>query len=198
VALEAWLTSSRLRAALLAGFALFGLSLLPFVVPILPVERVAAYQNFLGLTARATEHGMEVGRLSQLYADMFGWRDLAALVGRAYQSLPPAERTDAVFLANNFGQAAAVDVFGKPWGLPPSISTHNNYYLWGPRGHSGDVVIQIGGRREDLLKHYASVEAIGKTDNPWAAPQETGLTIWICRGRFTKLGDDWSKLKRYQ
>jgi len=111
--------------------------------------------------------------------------------------LSPEERADAVFFANNYGEAAAVDIFAKPWGLPPSTSAHNNYYLWGPRGHIGDVVIHLGGRREDLLKVYASVEAMGKTDNPWALPLETGQTIWICRGRFRKLEDDWSELKHY-
>lgn len=197
VALEAWLTSPRLRAALLVGVVLLGLPLLPFVVPVLPVGRVAAYQTFLGLTQEANEKGLAVGRLSQLYADMFGWRELAALVGGAYQSLSPEERADAVFFANNYGEAAAVDIFAKRWGLPPSISAHNNYYLWGPRGHIGSVVIHLGGSREELLKVYASVEAMGKTDNPWALPLETGQTIWICRGRFMKLDDDWSKLKRY-
>jgi hypothetical protein len=102
-----------------------------------------------------------------------------------------------VFFANNYGEAAAVDFFGKPWGLPPSIGAHNNYYLWGPRGHVGDVVIHLGGSREDLLKVYASVEAMGKTDNPWALPLETGQTIWICRGRFKRLDDDWPNLKPY-
>ena len=197
VALEAWLTSRRLRAALLVGVVLFGLPLLPFVVPLLPIERFAAYQGFLGLTPEGTDKKLVLGRLPQLYADMFGWRELAALVGHAYQSLSPEERADAVFFANNYGEAAAVDIFAKPWGLPPSTSAHNNYYLWGPRGHIGDVVIHLGGRREDLLKVYASVEAMGKTDNPWALPLETGQTIWICRGRFKKLGDDWSKLKHY-
>jgi hypothetical protein len=103
-----------------------------------------------------------------------------------------------VFFANNYGEAAAVDIFGKPWGLPPSISTHNNYYLWGPRGHVGSVVIRVGGRREELLKVYASVEAMGATDSPWALPLETGRTIWICRGRFKKLDADWSQLKHYR
>jgi hypothetical protein len=197
VALEAWITSPRLRAALLVGVVLFGLPLLPFVVPILPIERLAAYQRFLGLTPEANEKNLALGRLQQLYADMFGWRELAALVGRAYQSLSPEERADAVFFANNYGEAAAVDIFAKPRGLPPSISAHNNYYLWGPRGHIGGVIIHLGGRREELLKVYASVEAMGATDDPWALPLESGLTIWICRGRFTKLDDDWSKLKHY-
>jgi hypothetical protein len=48
-----------------------------------------------------------------------------------------------------------------------------------------------------LLKLYASVEAMGKTDNHWALPLETGQTIWICRGRFKNLNDEWSTLKHY-
>jgi len=198
VALEAWLTSPRLRAALLVCVVLFGLPLLPFAVPVLPIERFAAYQSFLGVIPEENEKKLAAGRVPQLYADMFGWRELAALVGRAYQSLSPEERADAVFFASNYGEAAAVDVFAKTWDLPPSISTHNNYYLWGPRGHAGSVVIHVGGRREELLKVYATVEAMGATDNPWALPLETGRTIWICRGRFKRLDAEWSDLKHYR
>lgn len=197
VALEVWLASRRLRAALFVGAVLLSLPILPFVVPLLPIERFAAYQGFLGVAPEGTDKKLALGRLPQLYAEMFGWRELAASVGRAYRSLSPEERAAAVFFANNYGEAAAVDFFAKPWDLPPSISAHNNYGLWGPRGHSGDVVIQMGGRREDLLKVYASVEAVGRTDNPWALPLETGQTIWICRGRFKKLDDEWSTLKHY-
>ena len=197
VAVEAWLASRRLRAALLVGVVLLSLPLLPFVVPLLPIERFVAYQRFLGIAPEGTDRKLALGRLPQLYAEMFGWRELAALVGHAYQSLSPQERANAVFFANNYGEAAAVDMFAKPWGVPPSISAHNNYGLWGTRGHSGDVVIHLGGSREDLLKVCASVEAAGKTDNPWALPLETDQTIWICRGRFKTLDDGWSKLKHY-
>jgi len=197
VALEAWLTYTRLRAALLAGVVLLSLPILPFVVPLLPIERFAAYQGLLGVPPEGTDKKLALGRLPQLYAEMSGWRELAALVGHAYQSLSPEERAGAVFFADNYGEAAAVDFFAKPWGLPRSISAHNTYYLWGPRGHTGDVVIHLGGRREDLLKVYASVEAMGQTDNPWALPFETGQTVWICRGRFKKFDDEWSALKHY-
>jgi hypothetical protein len=57
------------------------------------------------------------------------------------------------------------------------------------------VVINLRGQREDLLKLYNSVEAMGETSNPWALPFETGLTVWICRGRFRSLEDDRPKLK---
>jgi 4-amino-4-deoxy-L-arabinose transferase-like glycosyltransferase len=195
-ALEAWLSRPAPRAALAAAVALLGVVLAPFALPILPVARFAAYEERLGQSPKPLER-LAVGRLPQYYADMFGWSELAALVGRAYQALPAEERAQAVFLARNYGEAAAVDVLGTAWGLPPAISGHNSYFLWGPRGHDGSVVLLLGGEREALLRTYESVEAAGMTENPWAMPFETGLTLWICRGRHPPLDVAWPGLKNY-
>ena len=153
VALEAWLPSIALRGALAAAIVALGVIGAPFALPILPIEGFAAYQAFLGITPKADEWS-KIGRLPQYYADMFGWPELAAAVGRVYQSLPPEERASAVFLGGNYGEAAAIDVLGQPWHLPPAISGHNSYFLWGPQGHDGSVVIRLGGNRDNLLKAY--------------------------------------------
>src|ERR1700730_3063734 len=105
---------------------------------------------------------------------MFGWPQLVALVGQAFQSLPPEERSAAVFFGNNYGEAAAVDVLGKAWGLAAAISAHHSCFLWGQRGPDASVVIRLGGSRENLLTLYTSVEAAGIVDNPWAMPSVTG------------------------
>jgi len=196
VALEAWIAWRSARVAISAAVALYGVVSAPFALPLLPIERFAAYQEFLGRTPQPLEHGA-LGRLPQYYADMFGWHELAALVARAYQALPPEERAEAVFFANNYGEAGAIDVLGRELGLPPAISGHNNYFLWGPRGHDGSVVLRLGGKREALLETYASVEAAGVTENPWAMPYETGLTLWICRGRRVPLAVVWPSFKNY-
>ena len=196
VALESWLSWRWTRAAAATAIALYGVIAAPFAVPILPVERFASYQELLGRAPQPLER-QRLGRLPQYYADMFGWAELAALVGRTYQALPPEERASAVFLANNYGEAGAIDVLGKPWGLPPAISGHNNYFLWGPRGHDGSVVLRLGCERERLLKSYETVEPAGTTDNPWAMPYETGLTLWICRHRHPPLDSDWASFKSF-
>ena len=196
VALEARITRHAVRAALTAAVALMGVVAAPFALPILPVERFVAYQRFLDHPPRSQDNS-PIGRLPQLFADMFGWRELAALIGRVYQSLPPDDRSKAVFFANNYGEAAAIDVFGAPWHLPSAISNHNNYFLWGPRGHDGSVVIRLGGTRESLLKTYTAVEAAGVFDDPWAMPYETGRTVWICRGRRVPLEKAWPNLRNY-
>jgi hypothetical protein len=74
-------------------------------------------------------------------------------------------------------------VLGRPLGLPPAVSGHNNYFLWGPQGDDGSVVIRLGGRLEDLHKVHAWCTDAGVTRNPWAMPYETGETLWVWRGR---------------
>jgi len=152
VALEAWLRPRGLRIALMATIVAIGLIGAPFALPILPIEQFAAYQRALGVVPHPEQEHGDIRLLSQYYADMFGWRELAAQVAEIYRALPADEQKEAVFLGNNYGEAAAIDVLG----LPPAVSRHNNYFLWGPQGHDGSVVIRLGGRLEDLLKLYTS------------------------------------------
>jgi 4-amino-4-deoxy-L-arabinose transferase-like glycosyltransferase len=196
VALETWLPRRALRVALPAAIVAIGIVGAPFALPILPIERFAAYQQWLGITPKAMAKE-RVGVLPQYYADMFGWRELAALVAAAYRSLSPEEQKHAVFFASNYGEAAAIDIYGASLGLPRAISGHNNYFLWGPRGHDGSVVIRLGSKPENLRKVYASITAAGVFENKWAMPYETGRVLWICRGRHPTLNADWVRLKHY-
>ncbi|UPJ46175.1 hypothetical protein IVB40_09435 [Bradyrhizobium sp. 40] len=81
---------------------------------------------------------------------MFGWREMAEKVSAAFNALPPQERANAVFFGRNYGEAAAIDVYGPAFNGPPAISGHNNYYLWGPRGFDGSVVLIVGAIRRDM------------------------------------------------
>jgi 4-amino-4-deoxy-L-arabinose transferase-like glycosyltransferase len=196
VALEAWIAHAAARIAITGAIAVFAAIAVPFALPILPVERFVAYERALGIVPKIQEK-RALGALPQHFADMFGWPELAALVGHAYEALPANEQSAAVFLANNYGEAAAIDVLGAPWHLPPAISPHNQYFLWGPRGHDGSVVLRLAGDRESLLETYASCEAAGAFEVPWAMPDEAGQTLWVCRGRRQPLDEAWPELRRY-
>ena len=198
VVLEAWLTAPLLRTAVTALAVILGLIGAPFALPILPIEQFAAYQDALGIAPGPDHQGSPAPRLQQYYADMFGWPELAAQVADIYRALPPDEQAGAVFLGNNYGEAATIDIFGAPLGLPPAISGHNNYFLWGPRGHDGSVVIRLGGKKENLLKAYASCDGAGTFEHPWAMPYETGQTIWVCRNRNPPTDKDWDRFKHYE
>ncbi|HZE18789.1 MAG TPA: glycosyltransferase family 39 protein, partial [Candidatus Angelobacter sp.] len=122
-----------MRAGLVAIVAAMGLVGAPLALPILPVKSLLAYQTALGMAPK-TEERQEVGPLSQHDADMFGWDELAAMVARARDRLTPEERRHARVFGQNYGEAGAVDVLGRRYGLPPAISGHNSYWMWGPEG----------------------------------------------------------------
>jgi hypothetical protein len=196
VRIESWIAGLRLRAALLGLIAVAGLVIAPLTLPILPVEAFVRYQHAIGFTPSVGEK-LKTGALPQYYADMFGWPQMAAKVAAIYWSLPPHERASAVFYGENYGEAAAIDVFGARLGLPPAISGHNNYYLWGPRGHDGSVMIIVGGSPRHYAEVFRSYAVAGRTEAPYAMPYETGRPIYVLRGLKTPLPEFWPTVKNY-
>ena len=177
-------------AVVLAG----GVALAPFVTPVLPVETYIRYARALGMAPSTSEHHV-MGRLPQHFADMFGWPEMARAIARAYSTLTPADRARVAILVNNYGEAGAVDFFGGAYGLPRAICGHNNYWLWGPRGARGDVVIKLGGTAEDLAQYYRDVAQAGLIVNDNSMPYESNLPVWICRSRRAPLAGDWAQFK---
>ncbi len=182
------------RGVLFAAIALVGVIGAPLAIPILPVDRFIAYQDRLGIKPIPMER-RDLAALPQIYADMFGWREMAKAVSDAYWALPENERAKAVFLGGNYGEAAAIDVFGDR--LPPSIAGHNNYFIWGPRGHDGAVIIRLFSNMDFARASYARVDVVGKLDNPYAMPDETNLYVVLCRDRKSSLIADWPQFKNY-
>ena len=64
-------------------------------------------------------------------------------------------------MAGNYGEAGAIDFFGPQYGLPESISGHYSYYVWGPRGATGEVVIAFGVPLDILDGIFAHIEEVG-------------------------------------
>jgi hypothetical protein len=185
-----------LRPLALTAVVLLGAPLVPLGLPLLPVERYIAYSRALGVTPKAQERTRE-GPLPQVFADMFGWEDLTRRVARVYHALPPAERAKCAVFTYNYGQAGAIDFFGPRYGLPPAISRHNNYWLWGPRGATGEVVIIVGGERDDPHADFRSVVLADTTSCGYCMPYENGAPIFLCRGLSQPLAQVWRQMRNY-
>ena len=84
--------------------------------------------------------------------------------------------------ADTYGDAGALDFFGPHYGLPPAISSQNNYYLWGTNGYDGSTLIAIGATRIDLLrKYYRSVTLVRTSTEPYKWIVEGPAPIYLCR-----------------
>jgi len=169
--------------------------MLPVVLPILPVDTYLRYQTHLPFAVPRSERGHMGAALPQHYADEFGWEEMVAATARVYHSLPSEEQVKTAIFANNYGEAAAVDFFGPRYGLPKAISGHQNYFLWGPRDYSGEIVIVLGSRDPDNdRKFFRSVEVKEQLDNPYGVPSEQ-YSILLCRGLKENLQTLWPGLK---
>lgn len=185
-----------LRRALPAALLVATAPLLPVVIPLLPLPTYLAYQRRFHLRAKPSEKSHAASPLPQYYSDELGWRQMTAETARVYFALPPAVRAKTAIFGENYGEAAAIDFFGPRYGLPAAISAHQSYYLWGPRGYSGESMIVLWGSRADLLRYYQNVTQVGEKSRPYAL--ERG-PIWLCenpRGHWT-LSQIWPRIKRW-
>jgi hypothetical protein len=169
--------------------------LAPTVAPILSPESYLHYQRAIGLEPLKAEN-QPTGPLPQHFADEFGWEEMTREVARVYYELPPEQRAATAIFANSYGQAGAIDFFGKKYGLPKAISNHQNYWYWGPRNYTGESVIVLGSDGTGDREHFASVEVAGRTDHPYSRRDEH-FDIFLCRNLNTTLQALWPKAKKW-
>lgn len=186
-----------LGRAYLAVIVLAGITLGPLALPVLPVETYIRYAETLGVAPSTAEH-QRLDRLPQFYADMFGWEKKAADVAQVFNALPEQDRKKAAIFGDNYGRCAAIDLFGPRYGLPKAIGSHNNYWLWGPRECTGEVVIILGGALSDKQKLFDSVAVAGFSSAPYCMPYENNLTIYVCRNLKVPLKELWPRVKHYE
>ncbi len=99
--------------------------------------------------------------------------------------------------AKTTARAGAIDFFGPDLGLPPAISGHNTYWWWGPGDCSGELVIIIGGDREDHERVFATVEKATTYTCQDCMPYENNKPIWIGRDAQVTIEELWPQLRHY-
>jgi|HubBroStandDraft_1064217.scaffolds.fasta_scaffold35890_2 hypothetical protein len=184
----------RVRIAAIALMVIGGIVTIPFGVPVLPVGTFLRYMHALPGFNVQTERDV-TEELPQLYADMFGWENLAATVASVYHALPVAEQADCAILAGNYGEAGAIDYYGGALGLPKAIGGHNSYFYWGPRNYSGECVILVGERSDRYKNLFAETALVATVSNPNGVPMEQKVPIYVCRKPSAALAVLWVNFK---
>jgi hypothetical protein len=157
---------------------------IPMAVPILAPNTWVRYTTALHMHSSNTEVA-KTSILPQFFADRFGWDELTSKVNAAFHALPPEDQRIACISTDNYGEAGAIDFFNRRdhLGLPPAISRHNNYWLWGPHGCTAQVAILFSDSTPaEIATRFESVQVIGHLDNPLIMPYEH-KNIYLVRHR---------------
>ena len=187
-----------LKPAIVIVLLASGARLAPVTAPVFSPDHFIAYVKGLPFKLPVMEYSHERAALPQWYADQFGWQEIVDETAVAWNQLPLAERPDCAIFAQDYGQAGAIDFLGRRAGLPPAISGHQTYFLWGPRNYSGNCMIVLGDHRQRLEQLFNSVQYVGTSaDNPYALEKE--ISVYICRGsKSGTLAQLWPQLKKWR
>jgi hypothetical protein len=182
-----------LRRALIAGIGLLGVVFAPMSLPCMPPETYVRYSRALGFEPPPIETH-RLGPLPQLFADRFGWREMAETVAGIYHALPSADRAKAAVFGQNYGQAGAIDMYRATLDLPRALSGHLAYHAWGPPEPPPEVLIVLDDDRETLEALFDSVEHGGFVEHPYSMPYQH-FDVWVCRGFKVPLRELWPRLR---
>jgi Dolichyl-phosphate-mannose-protein mannosyltransferase len=202
VAVESWLSRSRgtawLKPVIAAIIFVNGVYLLPIVVPLLSPDHFLSYAKALPFKLPVNEYAHARAALPQWYSDQFGWKEISDETALAWNRIPAAERADCGIFAQDYGQAGAIDFFGRREGLPSVMSGDRTYWLWGPHNYSGNCMIVLDDHQEILERYWAQVEYVGNSAaNDWALEQQ--IPVFICKGKkFESWTKVWPALKRWR
>ena len=188
---------SRTQFAIPVVIFLLGLIIIPMVVPVLSPDNFIAYQNFLGVKPGSSEKHKQ-GILPQFYADRFGWEDMTDKVIKAYNSIPENEKKYTGIFVQNYGEAGAINYYGKKYNLPEVLCGHNNHYIWGKeRKDSLITLIIVGGDYEENKQIFDEIVQVDTTSNKYSMPYEDNMPIFIARKPKVNLKEIWESTKHY-
>jgi hypothetical protein len=156
-----------------------------YFVPVAPVDSDWARQAF---------------RINEDFREEMGWPELVQQLAKIRDLLGPAERSRFGILAGNYGEAGAINVYGKEYGLPEAICGTNSFWARGYGEPPPETLIVIGFSREFGERHFESCELVGHITNKHSVPNEETTDhrdIFLCRHLRESWPEFWKKFRRY-
>jgi hypothetical protein len=130
-------------------------------------------------------------------ADGIGWPQLAADVAVQDVALTRAGQPPTSIFTGSYAEAGALDVYGGPYHLPPVISGHNTFWLWGP-GDASDTTVLYVDAEGQLWLHFASCRQLAVYNPPDQVKNNwNDLAIGVCTGPTGSWKTLWPYMKHY-
>ncbi len=194
VAYDKWLRNNLTRILFPVLIVLVTLPVVPMGIPVYGKYGLKKYFRKLD-----EKYGIDTGRrfedgtihsLPQDYADMLGWNELTQIAQTAYHMI---DDKDASFIyCENYGQAGAVTIIGKKYGLPEAVCFQESFSFWFPQEFDPDItsIVYINSAPgEDVKTLFRKITLVGRISDPDA--REFGTGIYLCQDPVYSFNKFW-------
>ena len=186
LAAERWIARARrprLRRGVVIAAPLVGAAIiLPGVLPIVPTGHV---------------HELPASSQHADLGDTIGWPQLTRTVAAQDAALVHAGQPPTSIFTGYYGEAAALDVLGPADRLPPVLSGHNAYWMWGP-GRASDRTVLVVDALGRLRPDFASCRLLTTYHAPYRVQNDwTPIQIGVCTGPVASWRALWPHLRHY-
>jgi 4-amino-4-deoxy-L-arabinose transferase-like glycosyltransferase len=132
--------------------------------------------------------------------DEVGWPELVQQVAAVRDTLSAEDRSRLAVLANNYGEAGAVELYGPQYGLPEPISSTNSFHDrgWGP--YDAETVIVLGDDLEGQRKNFMECSVAAAVRIPYGVRNEEAVyhpDILVCRHLRRPWAEVWAKSQEF-
>ncbi len=156
---------------------------LPMMLPVCKAECLVKYfssveKKFGFKSIRRFEDG-SIHSLPQDYADVLGWEELTRIASKAWDMVP--DKKAAFIYCENYGQAGAITLIGRNYGLPEAVSFNESFIYWIPKQFNPDIkyLIYINNELGDDVKElFKKITLVGKISDKLA--REYGTQVYLC------------------
>ncbi len=139
-------------------------------------------------------------RVNEDFREEIGWPELVHKLAQVRDSLGMADRSRFGILAGNYGEAGAINLYGKEYGLPEAICGTNSFWARGYGDPPPETLIVIGFSREFGDQYFESCEVVGHITNKYGVANEETTDhsgILLCRHLRQSWPEFWKKFRRY-
>jgi len=129
--------------------------------------------------------------------DSIGWPQLVAEVAAQDAALTGEGQAPTSVYTGAYAEAGALDLYGRPYRLPPVISAHNSFWTWGP-GSASDQRVLVVDALGQLRPYFASCRQLAVFNPPDQVQSDwNNIPIGICTGPVASWTALWPHLKHY-
>ena len=165
---------------------ILGLPFVPAALPVASPEKLDRYYKLIEFsnTNILKWEDLQHHPLPQDFADMLGWEEMTQKVTAAYNILDSSEKQHTILFCDNYGEAGAVNFYGKKYHLPEAYSDNASFLYWLPHSMHIDNIILLTDDQQEMqhafIKNFSYAVVNDSVTNVYA--RERGSLIITLKG----------------